>query len=110
MQKNIAAHCVKKSSFVAEIWPGSDPSCPDIMHKGLFIWMIVCFPGILYSQNNSDSISIQKREKDTILNKSEKTVFPIMFNICTVFYSTKDSKIDKFLGKYGYTQPQQIPV
>jgi hypothetical protein len=33
-----------------------------------------------------------------------------MFNISTVFYSAKDSKINKFLGKYGYTQPQQIPV
>ena len=33
-----------------------------------------------------------------------------MFNISTVFYASEDSKIDKFLGKYGYTQPQQIPV
>ncbi len=33
-----------------------------------------------------------------------------MFNISTVFYSAKDSKINKFLGKYGYTEPQQIPV
>ena len=80
------------------------------MNKGLFIWMIVCNPGILYSQNNSDSNSIHKQDKDTVLNKSEKTVFPIMFNICTVFYSTTDSKINKFLDKYGYTQPQQIPV
>ena len=80
------------------------------MNKGLFIWMIVCIPGILYSQNNTDSISIHKLQNDTVMNKSEKTVFPVMFNICTVFYSTTDSKINKFLGKYGYTQPQQIPV
>jgi hypothetical protein len=76
------------------------------MRKGLFIWMIVYIPGILYSQNNRDSISIRSNEK----NKSVKTVFPFMFNISTVFYSSKDAKINKFLGKYGYTQPQQMPV
>jgi len=77
-----------------------------IMNKGLFIWMIVCMPGILHSQNNTDSISIQNKEKD----KSAKTVFPFMFNISTVFYSASDAKINKFLGKYGYTQQQQMPV
>jgi hypothetical protein len=76
------------------------------MHKGFFIWMIVCMPGILYSQNNTDSISIQNKEK----SKSAKTVFPFMFNISTVFYSANDAKINKFLGKFGYTQPQQMPV
>jgi hypothetical protein len=80
------------------------------MHKGLFIWMIVCIPGILYAQNNTDSIPLQKQEKNAKQNRSEKTVFPFMFNISTVFYSTNDSKINKFLGKYGYTQPQQMPV
>jgi hypothetical protein len=83
---------------------------PYIMQKAVFIWMIVCIPGILHAQNNTDSISLQKQTKNTGSVKSEKTVFPIMFNISSVFYSTQDSKINKFLGKYGYTQPQQIPV
>jgi hypothetical protein len=68
------------------------------MLKGLFIPMIVCIPGILMAQNKTDSIPVQKQ------------VFPVMFNISTVFYSVKDSKIDRFLDKYGYTQPSQIPV
>jgi len=33
-----------------------------------------------------------------------------MFNISTVFYSANDAKINKFLGKFGYTQPQKMPV
>lgn len=33
-----------------------------------------------------------------------------MFNVSTVFYSAKDDRINRFLGKYGYTQPQQMPV
>ena len=80
------------------------------MQKGLFIWMIAWIPGILCAQNNTDSIFLQKQEKNVKPNKAEKTVFPFMFNISTVFYSAKDSKINKFLGKYGYTQPQQVPV
>jgi hypothetical protein len=68
--------------------------------------MIVCMPGILYSQNNTDSVSTQNKEK----SKSAKTVFPFMFNISTVFYSANDAKINKFLGKFGYTQPQKMPV
>ena len=80
------------------------------MHKGIFIWMIVCIPGILNAQNNTDSLPIQKNESNAGINKSEKTVFPVMFNICTVFYSVQDSKINRFLDKYGYTQPQQIPM
>src|ERR1700750_2933314 len=85
---------------------GSDAFKSLNMNKGLFIWMIVCMPGILHSQNNTDSISIQSRER----NKSAKTVFPFMFNISTVFYSAKDAKINKFLTKYGYTEPQEMPV
>ena len=72
--------------------------------------MIACVPAMVYAQNNTDSIHFQKQEKNTGSNKLEKTVFPFMFNISTVFYSTKDSKINQFLGKYGYTQPQQIPI
>lgn len=79
---------------------------PYIMQKALFIWMIVCIPGILHAQNNTDSISLKKTGQTT----PEKTVFPIMFNVSTVFYSSKDSKINNFLNKYGYTQPQNIPV
>src|SRR5437763_9790249 len=76
------------------------------MRKGLFFWMIACLPGILSAQNNTHAISIKTIGENT----SVKTVFPFMFNISTIFYSSKDSKINKFLDKYGYTQPQQMPV
>lgn len=33
-----------------------------------------------------------------------------MFNVSTVFYTAEDIKMNKFLGKYGYIQPQNIPV
>jgi hypothetical protein len=69
------------------------------MNKGLLILLVFFLPGILFSQTKTDTTSIQAAQ-----------AFPFMFNISTVFYTAKDSKIDKFLSKYGYAQPQQIPI
>ena len=38
------------------------------------------------------------------------STFSILFDVSTVFYTAKDSKIDNFLTKYGYTAPQNVPV
>jgi hypothetical protein len=67
------------------------------MYKGLVIVAFILTPAILYSQVPADTTTIRHS-------------FSFMFNVSTVFYSTKDVRINNFLNKYGYTQPQQIPM
>jgi hypothetical protein len=83
------------------------------MNKGLFILVIVLLPAVLFSQNKVDTVSYHKKGNGPGLNKHDDTIdhaFVFMFNASTTFYTTKDSRINKFLSKYGYTPPQNIPV
>jgi hypothetical protein len=46
-------------------------------------------------------------------SKRDSTIVPaysLMFNISTIFYTAKDTRINNFLRKYNYTQPQDVPV
>jgi hypothetical protein len=38
------------------------------------------------------------------------STYIVMFNVCSVFYTPKDLNINKFLSKYGYQPPQEVPI
>jgi hypothetical protein len=83
------------------------------MNKGLFIWAFVLLPAVLFSQNKVDSVSDHESSKGPELNKRDGSAehpFILMFNASTVFYTTQDPRINKFLNKYGYTPPQNVPM
>jgi hypothetical protein len=67
------------------------------MHKGLVILVFILTPAILFSQVQADTTKA-------------RSSFSFMFNVSTVFYTTKDVRINNFLEKYGYIKPQQIPM
>ncbi len=66
------------------------------MCKQSFKYFFLFMPAIVFSQSKNDS---------TILPS-----YSLMFNVSTVFYTAKDSRIDNFLTKYNYTKPQNVPV
>jgi hypothetical protein len=83
------------------------------MNKGLFILVLVLMPAILFSQNKVDTVSDHISGNGPELNKHGDPAdhaFVFMFNASTVFYTTKDPRINKFLSKYGYVPPQNIPM
>ena len=67
------------------------------MNKGLVILAIILTPAILRAQGSADTTKV-------------RSLFSFMFNISTVYYTAQDEKINNFLAKYGYVQPQQIPI
>ncbi len=58
---------------------------------------IILTPAILCAQGSADTTKV-------------RSPFSFMFNISTVYYTAQDKKINNFLAKYGYVQPQQIPI
>ena len=82
------------------------------MNKGLFILVFVALPALLFSQNKADT-SNHITGNSLELNKDKNpsgNAFVLMFNTSAVFYTAQDPRINKFLDKYGYTPPQNIPM
>jgi hypothetical protein len=83
------------------------------MNRGLSILVFVLMPVILFSQKKVDTVSDNESTNGLELNKHDDLAdhaFVFMFNASTFFYTTKDLRINKFLSKYGYLQPQDIPM
>ena len=83
------------------------------MNKGLYILVFVLTPGILFSQIKTDTVSVHNTRNSPEFNKRidhADHVFTFMFNASTIFYTTKDQRINKFLSKYGYSQPRDVPM
>src|SRR5450755_2885406 len=83
------------------------------MNKGLFILIFVLTPGILLSQIKADTVTFHNSSNNPELNKHPDHVDPVltlMFNVSAIFYGAKDQRINKFLSKYGYTAPRNIPM
>jgi hypothetical protein len=68
------------------------------MDKGLFALIFVLAPAVLFSQT--------KTEKAHHADSS----YVVMFNVSSLFYAPKDMNINKFLNKYGYAPPRNIPT
>jgi hypothetical protein len=81
------------------------------MNKRWFILIFVLIPRFLLSQAITDTIVIKNSGPELPLQRQIKpSNGNFLFNLSTVFYTSKDSRIDKFLGKYGYVQPGNIPI
>jgi hypothetical protein len=72
------------------------------MNGPLTILVLVLSPVFLFSQSKSDTAAIPPRHS--------ASSYVLMFNVGTVFYTAKDARINKFMGKYGYAQQQDVPV
>jgi hypothetical protein len=68
------------------------------MEKRLLVMIFVLAPAVLFSQT--------KVEKADHADSS----YLVMFNVSTLYYAPKDLNINKFLSKYGYEQPRNIPI
>jgi hypothetical protein len=71
------------------------------MKKWLYILFFGLSPAILFSQVRDDTAAV---------HPAKSPGYSLMFDAATVFYSGKDSRINNFLSKYGYTPPQNIPM
>jgi hypothetical protein len=81
------------------------------MNKRWFILIFVLIPRFLLSQAITDTIDKKNsRPKLSLQTQNYPSNGHFLFNLSTVFYTSKDLRIDKFLGKYGYAQPQNMPV
>jgi len=83
------------------------------MNNWLFILVLVFLPVILFSQVQTDTAtvhSLNSEPKPGIDNYHADSALHFLFNVSSTFYDVKDEKINKFLSKYGYTTPQNIPV
>ena len=82
------------------------------MGKWLCILVFVLSPAILFSQLKTDSAALDSRTVHASLRHRyhADSAFSFMFNSGAVFYTARDSRINKFLTKYGYVPPQEIPV
>ena len=81
------------------------------MNKRWFILIFVLIPRFLLSQAITDTIVIKNSGPELPLQRQIKpSNGNFLFNLSTIFYTSKDSRIDKFLGKYGYVQPGNIPI
>jgi hypothetical protein len=67
------------------------------MNLRLFAMLVVLSPTLLFSQTKQVASPVD-------------STYILMFNVSSVFYTPKDLNINKFLDKYGYQQPEQIPV
>jgi hypothetical protein len=80
------------------------------MNNCLCLLAFIFSPAILFSQINSDSSTVYSSAPAHILRIKGDSAFSILFNTSTAFYTSKDSRINNFLDKYGYMAPQNIPV
>jgi len=83
------------------------------MTKGLLLLALALSPVILFGQTITDSGTVPQANPESLpVNKNAyaDSAFLFMFNASTTFYEVKDQRINKFLAKYGYTPPQNIPV
>jgi hypothetical protein len=83
------------------------------MKTALTILLLVSIHPVLFSQIKTDTAGIVPQAgslKSPTLDPGSVHSFPFMFNLSTVFFTAEDLKMNKFLGKYGYIQPQKIPV
>jgi hypothetical protein len=82
------------------------------MGKWLCILILILSPTILFAQNKSDSSTQNNVKKQPPFRHKYHgdSTFSFMFNPSNVFYTARDSRINKFMEKYGYVPPQQIPV
>jgi hypothetical protein len=67
------------------------------MNARLFAIFFTLTPTLLFSQTKQGT------------NRNDST-YILMFNVSSVFYTPKDLNINKFMNKYGYQQPLEIPV
>ena len=67
------------------------------MNARLFAIFFTLMPTLLFSQTKQGG------------NRNDST-YILMFNVSSVFYTPKDLNINKFMNKYGYQQPLEIPV
>jgi hypothetical protein len=82
------------------------------MTQRLLILVLVLSPAILFSQVNTDTAAVRNLNQDPRPVKNEyraDSTFYFLFNISTTFNDVQDQRINKFLSKYGYTPPQNIP-
>jgi hypothetical protein len=68
------------------------------------------FPAILFSQTKKDSVFSYQELTPHLHKYQDDSTFSILFNVSNVFFTAKNQKIDKFLTRYGYNAPQNIPV
>lgn len=82
------------------------------MGKWLCILALFLSPAALFSQLKTDTATRDNRSVNASLRHRyhADSAFSFMFNPSTVFYTARDSRINKFLTKYGYIPPQEIPV
>jgi len=84
----------------------------SIMRYYFFLFLFICLPVFLFSQSGSDSsmlINKQAPLSSSYVHQRDST-FSLLFNASTIFYTAKDSRINNFLDKYGYTSPQTVPM
>ncbi len=69
-------------------------------------------PVILFAQIGKDtSMPSNDQTSSHLAYKHHRdSTFSLLFNASTVFYTAKDSRINSFLNKYGYTPPQDVPM
>ena len=83
------------------------------MNRNLLVLAYALMPLTIFCQNKHDSTQAAKLIPDSAVPGKQlvsSTSYIFMTNISTVFYTAHDQRIDKFLKKYGYAAPQNIPV
>ncbi len=78
----------------------------------LYLLCLVLLPALVFSQVKGDTAV-----NDNITNLHSlrhryygDSAFSFMASSSMVFYTAKDQRINKFMGKYGYVPPKAVPV
>ena len=83
------------------------------MTKWLSLLALALSPAFLFSQTNTDTGAVHTNHPDAnpaYTMYYADSAFNFMFNASSTFYDLQDPRINKFLSKYGYITPQNIPL